>query len=134
MSQHEDAADWQGEVAPGDEHAGDSGLSAGVRGYLIGFALSVLLTAASFSIVHTSLIWGPGIPVALVVLAVAQMGVHLVFFLHITTGPDNTNNILALAFGVMIVGMVVAGSLWIMYHLNANMPAMDMITDLHKQH
>jgi cytochrome o ubiquinol oxidase operon protein cyoD len=49
------------------------------------------------------------------------MGVHLVFFLHITTGPDNTNNVMALAFGVLIVFLVIAGSLWIMAHLNANM-------------
>ena len=54
-------------------------------------------------------------------LAIAQMGVHLVFFLHITTGPDNTNNVLALAFGVLIVFLVVAGSLWIMTNLNDNM-------------
>ncbi len=54
-------------------------------------------------------------------LAIAQMGVHLVFFLHITTGPDNTNNVLALAFGVLIVLLVIGGSLWIMAHLNANM-------------
>ena len=51
---------------------------------------------------------------ALAVLAIAQMGVHLVFFLHITTGADNTNNVLALAFGVLIVLLVIAGSLWIM--------------------
>jgi cytochrome o ubiquinol oxidase operon protein cyoD len=49
------------------------------------------------------------------------MGVHLVFFLHITTGPDNTNNVLALAFGVLIVALVIAGSLWIMASLNENM-------------
>ena len=47
-------------------------------------------------------------------LAIAQMGVHLVFFLHITTGPDNINNVMALAFGVLIVLLVMAGSLWIM--------------------
>ena len=58
---------------------------------------------------------------ALVALAVAQMGIHLVFFLHITTGPDNTNNVLALAFGVLIVSLVVLGSLWIMANLNHNM-------------
>ena len=69
------------------------------------------------------LIYAPGVPMALAALAVAQMGVHLAFFLHITTGPDNTNNALALAFGVLIVGIVIAGSLWIMYHLNANMMA-----------
>jgi cytochrome o ubiquinol oxidase operon protein cyoD len=59
---------------------------------------------------HTKLIWAPGIGMALAVFAVAQMGVHLVFFLHITTGPDNTNNVLALAFGVLIVTLVVSGS------------------------
>jgi cytochrome o ubiquinol oxidase subunit IV len=55
------------------------------------------------------------------VLAIAQMGVRLVFFLHIATGPDNTNNVLALAFGVLIVTIVVAGSLAIMSNLNDNM-------------
>ena len=58
---------------------------------------------------------------ALVVLAIAQMGVHLVFFLHLSTGPDNTNNALALAFGLLIVFLVVGGTLWIMSHLNHNM-------------
>ena len=59
---------------------------------------------------------------ALTTFAVAQMGIHLVFFLHLTTAPDNTNNILALAFGILIVGIVVFGSIWIMDHLNHNMP------------
>ena len=54
------------------------------------------------------------------VLAIAQIGVHLVFFLHITTGPDNVNNVLALAFGVFIVFLLIVGSLWIMYNLNQN--------------
>jgi cytochrome o ubiquinol oxidase operon protein cyoD len=64
---------------------------------------------------------GAGRTHRLVVLAIAQMGVHLVFFLHITTGPDNTNNVLALAFGILIVLLVLAGSLLIMKDLNANM-------------
>ena len=76
-----------------------------------------LLTVASFFIAATHLVWGPSIPVALIVLAIAQMGVHLVFFLHITTGPDNTNNVLALAFGILIVLLIVGGSIWIMDHL-----------------
>ena len=71
--------------------------------YTIGLVLAVLLTATSFWVANTSLLWAPGIPLGLAVLAIAQMGVHLVFFLHITTGPDNTNNVLALAFGVLIV-------------------------------
>ena len=80
-----------------------------------------MLTAASFAMLHFGLIYGPAVPAALLTLAVAQMGVHLVFFLHITSGPDNTNNILALAFGLLIVLLVVLGSLWIMHHLDANM-------------
>lgn len=91
--------------------------------YLIGLALAALLTAASFWAVHTNLIYGPGIPVALATLAVAQMGIHLVFFLHMTSSPDNTNNALALAFGCLIVGLVVFGSVWIMAHMNYNLMA-----------
>jgi len=109
------------DLAPGDEGDGSTDLLPGLRGYLIGLGLAVLLTVASFTLPGTSLIWGPGIPVALIVLAIAQMGVHLVFFLHLTTAPDNTNNVLALAFGVLIVALVIFGSLWIMSNLNANM-------------
>jgi cytochrome o ubiquinol oxidase operon protein cyoD len=102
--------------------------------YAIGLVLAVILTATSFWVANTSLLWGPGIPLGLAVLAIAQMGVHLVFFLHITTGPDNTNNVLALAFGVLIVTLVMAGSLWIMANLNANMMPLtpgEMSTTMH---
>jgi cytochrome o ubiquinol oxidase operon protein cyoD len=92
-----------------------------VLGYTVGLVFALLLTATSFFITKTDVFWGPGLPVGLAVLAIAQMGVHLVFFLHIGTGPDNTNNVLALAFGILIVTLVVSGSLWIMAHLNANM-------------
>jgi len=54
------------------------------------------------------------------------MGVHLVFFLHVTTGPDNTNNVLALTFGILVVGLVVLGSIWIMDHLSQNMTTYQM--------
>jgi cytochrome o ubiquinol oxidase operon protein cyoD len=102
--------------------------------YTIGLALAVILTAISFWVANTSLLWPPGIPLGLVVLAIAQMGVHLVFFLHITTGPDNTNNVLALAFGVLIVTLVVAGSLVIMSNLNENMTPPGELMNLHMQH
>jgi cytochrome o ubiquinol oxidase subunit IV len=95
--------------------------ASGVLVYTIGLLLAALLTATSFWVANTSLLWPPGIPLGLAVLAIAQMGVHLVFFLHITTGPDNTNNVLALAFGVLIVFLVIAGSLWIMSNLNQGM-------------
>jgi cytochrome o ubiquinol oxidase subunit IV len=101
--------------------------------YTIGLILAVGLTATSFWVANTSLLWLPGVALGLAVLAVAQMGVHLVFFLHITTGPDNTNNVLALAFGVMIVTLVVVGSLWIMSNLNDNMMLAPQLMDLHMQ-
>jgi cytochrome o ubiquinol oxidase subunit IV len=110
-----------GDTAPGDEDHSGNEIATGVRGYLIGLGLAVLLTTGSFWLTGTTLLWGPAIPVALVVLAIAQMGVHLVFFLHITTAPDNTNNVLALAFGVLVVALVIGGSLWIMANMNANM-------------
>ena len=84
-------------VAPGQPH--DTLLSE-TAAYVIGLALALVLTGVSFWVASTSVLWGPGVAVGLVVLAIAQMGVHLVFFLHITSGPDNTNNVLALAFGV----------------------------------
>jgi cytochrome o ubiquinol oxidase subunit IV len=67
-----------------------------------------------------------------VTLAIAQMGIHLVFFLHITTAPDNTNNVLALAFGVMIVCFVVFGSIWIMTHLNHMSVPMDRLMQMQR--
>jgi cytochrome o ubiquinol oxidase operon protein cyoD len=105
-------------VAPGTPH--DSMLSETVS-YVIGLGLAILLTAISFWVASTSALWGPGVATGLVVLAIAQMGIHLVFFLHITSGPDNTNNVLALAFGVLIVFLVMIGTIWIMAHMNANM-------------
>ena len=112
------------DVAPGDEAAAEGGVRGALIGYAIGLVLAAALTVAAFVLPSTSLVYAPALPVALLVVAVAQMGVHLVFFLHITTGPDNTNNVLALAFGVLIVFLVMAGSLWIMAHLNHNMPGM----------
>jgi cytochrome o ubiquinol oxidase operon protein cyoD len=101
--------------------------------YTIGMFLAVILTATSFWAANTSLLWAPGVPLGLAVLAIAQIGVHLVFFLHITTGPDNTNNVLALAFGVLIVTLVVAGSLWIMTNLNDNMMPPAEMMNMHVQ-
>ncbi|MBV9556114.1 MAG: cytochrome o ubiquinol oxidase subunit IV [Pseudolabrys sp.] len=110
------------DTAPGDFGRGGKSARIEIVNYVIGFALAAILTVASFWVAGgSSLIYEPGIPMALAALAIAQMGVHLAFFLHITTGPDNTNNILALAFGAMIVGIIIAGSLWIMTHLNTNM-------------
>jgi cytochrome o ubiquinol oxidase subunit IV len=92
--------------------------------YTVGLGFAVLLTIASFVVSQTNLLWAPGIPVGLIVLAFAQIGVHLVFFLHLGSGSDHTNNILALAFGLLIVFLVIAGSCWIIADLNTNMMPM----------
>jgi cytochrome o ubiquinol oxidase subunit IV len=105
----------------------------GVVLYTVGLLLAVILTATSFWAANTSLLWAPGVALGLAVLAIAQIGVHLVFFLHITTGPDNTNNVLALAFGMLIVILVIGGSLWIMTNLNANMMPMADLMNLQMQ-
>jgi cytochrome o ubiquinol oxidase subunit IV len=118
------------DVAPGDEDEGRIGPR--LIGYVVGLGLALLFTATSFFIAGTDLVWQPSIPVAIIVLAIAQMGVHLVFFLHITTGADNTNNVLALAFGIMIVVLVIGGTLWIMANLNHNMLPMDQIMKMQR--
>jgi cytochrome o ubiquinol oxidase operon protein cyoD len=104
-----DAADWK----------------SGLVKSLMGLAASIVLTLASFWAAGTHAVWGPGVPALLAALAIAQMGVHLVFFLHVSSGPEGTNTILALAFGVFVVALVVFGSLIIMANLDAGMVGMD---------
>jgi cytochrome o ubiquinol oxidase subunit IV len=125
-------SDQERDAAPDDERLDGHEAVEGFGSYLIGLALATLLTIVSFYVARTTLVWEPSIPVALAVLAIAQMGVHLVFFLHITTGPDNVNNVMALAFGVLIVFLVIAGSLWIMSHMNHNMMPMDQIMQMQR--
>jgi cytochrome o ubiquinol oxidase operon protein cyoD len=119
------------DVAPGVPH---SNILSETLAYVIGLALALILTGVSFWVASTGTLWGPGVAVGLVVLAIAQMGVHLVFFLHITSGPDNTNNILALAFGVLIVFLVMIGTVWIMTHMDANMAPDPAMMNLQTQH
>ena len=125
---YEARQDHREDHAPGDEPAESAGHW--VTNSNLGLGFSVVLTVAAFVLAGSHLIYGPAIPVALLVLAVAQMGVHLVFFLHVTTGPDNTNNVLALAFGVMVVFLIVVGSIWIMNHLNQNMMPMEQLMQM----
>ena len=129
MSDHLDT----GDVAAGFPQPHEYTVWEDVQGYLFGLVLAALLTVASFYLVYTHLIWAPAIPIALLVLAVAQIGVHLVFFLHLTTAPDNTNNVLALAFGVLIVALIIGGSVWIMDTLDDRMmPSMNQMMQMQR--
>ena len=116
--------------APGDEPLETAGEY--VRNANLGLFFSIILTVAAFVVATTELIYTPAIPVALLVFAIAQMGVHLVYFLHITTGPDNTNNVLALAYGILIVFLVVVGSIWIMNAMDHNMRPMDELIEMQR--
>jgi cytochrome o ubiquinol oxidase subunit IV len=112
-----------GDRTPGVE---DHEPTASYLTYTVGVLLAILATIVSFVVAQTNLLWGPGIPMGLIVLAFAQIGVHLVFFLHLGSAPDSTNNILALAFGVLVVFLVIIGSVWIIANLNNNMMPMPM--------
>jgi cytochrome o ubiquinol oxidase operon protein cyoD len=102
------------------------------RSYIIGFAVALILTLASFAAASTHLIYGPSVPILLGVLAIAQMGVHLVFFFHISTAPDQTNNFLSLAFGIFVVALTVFGSMIIMANLNHMMPSMEKLMEMQR--
>jgi cytochrome o ubiquinol oxidase operon protein cyoD len=95
------------------------------RGYLIGFGLSVVLTALPFWLVMTGTIANAQTAaIVIVALAFVQIIVHTVFFLHVNSRVEGGWTLMALAFTVVIVAIVISGSLWIMYHLNSNMMPM----------
>jgi cytochrome o ubiquinol oxidase subunit IV len=104
----------------------------GARSYLIGLAYAIALTAASFWSASSSLVYAPAVPVLLATLAIAQMGVHVAFFLHISSAPDQTNNFLALAFGVFVTALIVFGSMMIMANLNHHMMSMDELMKMQR--
>ena len=104
---------------PGVEHQEST---ASVVSYTAGLALAILFTIVSFVVSQTNLLWPPGVAGGLIVLALAQIGVHLVFFLHVGIGSDSRNNVLALAFGMLVVFLVIAGAVGIMANLNYMMP------------
>ncbi|TPK93446.1 cytochrome o ubiquinol oxidase subunit IV [Mesorhizobium sp. B2-4-12] len=110
------------------DHAADHGHAHGaaahgtLKTYLTGFVLSVILTAIPFWLVMTGAIDNKQ-ATAIVVMAFAavQIVVHMVFFLHMNTASEGGWSMLALIFTLILVVIVLTGSLWVMYHLNANM-------------
>jgi len=98
-------------------------------GYLIGFGLSVILTAIPFGLVMSGVLESKtATALAITILAVAQIVVHMVYFLHLDTRSEAGWNMMALIFTAVILIIALTGSLWIMYHLKANMAPMNMST------
>ena len=96
-----------------------------MRDYVTGFVLSVILTAIPFWLVMNGVIASAGMTAAVILgFAAVQIVVHMVYFLHMNARSDGGWNMLALIFTVVLVVIVLSGSLWVMYHLNANMMPM----------
>lgn len=94
------------------------------RSYVIGFLLSVVLTAVPFWLVMTGTLDNQLTSILIIGFAVAQILVHTVCFLHVNTRGEGGWTLMAYVFTGVIVLIVIAGSLWIMYHLNTNMMPM----------
>jgi cytochrome o ubiquinol oxidase operon protein cyoD len=107
---------------PSARHVGVAGgHESSVKGYMIGFVLSIVLTAVPFLIVmHPSLSRGT-IVAAILAMAVVQVFVHVVYFLHVDTSQQQRWNLVAFMFTLVITLIVVSGSVWIMYHATENM-------------
>lgn len=101
-----------------------------VRSYVIGFLLSLLFTFIPYFLVVNKVITGFTLLVAILGIAVIQMVIQIVFFLHFGRGPKPFYNEIFFVSTVGIIFVVVGGSMWIMHHLNYNMIPEDMSTRL----
>ena len=106
-----------------DAHHGDDGHApVTVRGYATGFLLSVVLTAIPFWLIMGKVIANPGSAAAVILaFAAVQIVVHMVYFLHMNTKSEGGWNMLALIFTLVLVVITLAGSMWVMHHMNSNM-------------
>lgn len=115
---------------PRDPHAHDHPDDAphgSYKGYLIGFGLSVVLTAIPFWLVMKGVLPTQATALLIMVLAAVQVVVHMVFFLHMNRRAEGGWSMMALIFTLVVVVIALSGSLWVMYHMNLNMmPAGDM--------
>ncbi|MFN4357466.1 cytochrome o ubiquinol oxidase subunit IV [Sphingopyxis alaskensis] len=95
-----------------------------MRDYVIGFVLSVILTAIPFWLVMTMPLSAGTTGAIIMAFAVVQIVVHMVFFLHMTPKAEGGWSLTSLVFTVIVVVIMLAGSLWVMHHLNTNMMPM----------
>lgn len=107
--------------AHSDSHADGHAGHGTVKSYLTGFVLSLILTAIPFALIMGHMLPAAAAIPAVVLIGVVQIAVHLVFFLHMNTSSGQQWNNSAFLFTVIVVGILIVGSLWIMYHLDMNM-------------
>jgi cytochrome o ubiquinol oxidase operon protein cyoD len=119
-----------------DEHGHDGGHGSGhpqstLKGYLIGFGLSVVLTAIPFWLVMTGKLGSnEATAVAVLALAAVQIVVHMVYFLHMTPSSEGGWSMMALIFTIVMVVIALSGTLWVMNHLNSNMMPIHQMTGM----
>lgn len=111
-----------GHDSHGDDHHDEGAPHSTLKGYTIGFVLSVILTVIPFWLVMGK-VFESSSTTALVILgfAAVQIVVHMIYFLHMNTKVEGGWSMLALIFTLVLVVITLAGSLWVMYHLNHNM-------------
>ena len=103
------------------DHAAGHGHDS-LRSYLVGFGLSVVLTAIPFWLVMSGVLDSrKATALTIMVFAAAQIVVHMIFFLHMSAGSEHGWTMMALIFTLVVVVITLSGSLWVMYHLNVNM-------------
>ncbi|MEM9708018.1 MAG: cytochrome o ubiquinol oxidase subunit IV [Pseudomonadota bacterium] len=92
------------------------------RTYVIGFILSVLLTVPPFWIVLGEVDVSLGLALAVIFgLGAIQIIVHVHYFLHVTVQAEEGWQALSLIFTAIILVIILAGSIWVMFHLHENM-------------
>ena len=105
-----------------DDHGHDDGIHFSGRDYLIGFVLSVVLTAIPFWLVMGKVIASPAVTAAVILaIGAVQIVVQMVYFLHMNTRVQGGWSMLALIFTTILVVILLAGSFWVMHHMNTNM-------------
>ncbi|MFB0491045.1 cytochrome o ubiquinol oxidase operon protein cyoD [Methylobacterium sp. OAE515] len=122
------SADAHHVAAAGHDHhdAHSEGGHGTFQSYMTGFVLSVILTVIPFWLVMGNVL-DNSLVTTLVILALGgvQMVVHVIYFLHMSTKSEGGWTFMALIFTITVVVIMLAGSVWVMYHLNHNMMPMD---------
>jgi cytochrome o ubiquinol oxidase operon protein cyoD len=106
------------------DHDDDIGYHATAKGYMIGFVLSVVLTAIPFWLVMAKVLPSSATAGIILAFAAVQMIVHMVYFLHLNAKVEGGWTMLATVFTIGLVVILLAGSIWVMYNMNANMMPM----------
>ncbi|HEV2511479.1 cytochrome o ubiquinol oxidase subunit IV [Bosea sp. (in: a-proteobacteria)] len=128
MSQNQAKAQGGHHDAHHDEHDAHGAAHGSMRGYVTGFLLSVVLTAIPFWLVMNDVLGNSTLTAIVIMLfAAAQIVVHMIYFLHMNGRSEGGWTMLALIFTIIVVAIALAGSLWVMFHLNAN-----MMPDMHR--